>query len=46
METKNETEKERVRCRSTSKDGEGRKAFAIIRNALPQNIAFGGNLVY
>ena len=28
------------------KDGEGRKAFAIIRNALPQNIAFGGNLAY
>ena len=28
------------------KNGEGRKAFNIIRNALPQNIAFGGNLAY
>jgi len=28
------------------KNGEGRKAFVIIRNALPQNIAFGGNLAY
>ena len=30
----------------TNINGEGRKAFVIIRNALPQNIAFGGNLAY
>ena len=28
------------------KNGEGRKAFNIVRSALPQNIAFGGNLAY
>ena len=28
------------------KDGEGRRAFQIIRNALPQRIVFGGNLAY
>ena len=28
------------------KNGEGRRAFVLIRNALPQNIAFGGNLAY
>ena len=29
METKNETERERVRGGSTSKDGEGRKEIAL-----------------
>ena len=28
------------------KDGEGRRAFQIIRNALPQRIVFDGNLAY
>ena len=28
------------------KNGEGRRAFVVMRNALPQNIAFGGNLAY
>ena len=28
------------------KDGEGRRAFRIIRNALPPRIFFGGNLAY
>ena len=28
------------------KNGEGRRAFLIIRNALPPRIAFGGNLAY
>ena len=28
------------------KNGEGRKAFTVIRNGLPQRIVFGGNLAY
>ena len=28
------------------KNGEGRRAFRIIRNALPSRIVFGGNLAY
>jgi len=28
------------------KNGEGRRAFQIIRNALPQRIVFGGNLAF
>ena len=28
------------------KNGEGRRVFLLMRNALPQNIAFGGNLAY
>ena len=28
------------------KNGEGRRAFQVIRNALPQRIGFGGNLAY
>ena len=29
-----------------NKNGEGRKAFEIIRNNLPQNISFSGDLAY
>ena len=28
------------------KNNEGRKVFSMLRNAVPQNIAFGGNLAY
>ena len=40
-------QREVLGCRGViDKNGEGRKAFTIIRNGLPQRIAFMGNLAY